>query len=265
MPRYAVVPAVLVLLLLALIAPAHAINFGDPDNGEHPYVGVMVAYNAGGERLWRCSGSMISARIFLTAAHCVYGAARVQVWFNETETELRAQGYPATGGTWGDPVAHPQYDDFVSFPITYDVGFVRLIEDAPVADYATLAPLGFLDQLATRRGQQDVSFTTVGYGLQSRKPTFEGVVTRLQATSDLVNLRSHLTDGYNLMTTNNPGDDRGGNCSGDSGGPILYSDTHMIVAVNSFGVAPHCKGNDYAWRTDIEATRTFLAANNALP
>ncbi len=264
MRRYVVVPAVL-MVLLALVVPVHAINYGEPDNGEHPYVGVMVAFDDAGEPLWRCSGALISARVFLTAGHCVYGADQVQVWFYETEAELRAQGYPLSGGTWGEPVAHPAFDDFVSFPVTYDVGFVRLEMDAPVTTYATLAPEGFLDQLATQRGRQNVTFTTVGYGLQSRKPTFESIVSRLKATSDLINLRSHLTDGYNLMTTNNPGDDRGGNCSGDSGGPILYADTDMIVAVNSFGMAPHCKGNDYAWRTDIEATLSFLAAHNALP
>ncbi|HEX6290280.1 MAG TPA: S1 family peptidase [Herpetosiphonaceae bacterium] len=253
------------MLLLALVVPAYAINYGEPDGDAHPYVGIMVAFDEAGTPQWRCSGSLISPRIFLTAGHCVYGAASVQVWFESTVEELRAVGYPLAGGTWGEPVAHPQYDDFASFPITYDVGFVRLVEDAPITEYGTLAEQGFLDDLATRRGTQDVSFTTVGYGLQSRKPRYESVITRYQATSDLINLRSHLTDGYNLMTTNNPGDDRGGNCSGDSGGPILYSDTDIIVAVNSFGMAPHCKGNDYAWRTDIEATLSFLAANNALP
>ena len=32
----------------------------------------------------------------------------------------------------------------------------------------------------------------------------------------------------------------------------------MIIAVNSFGVAPWCKGNDYAYRVDIQNTYDFL-------
>ncbi len=63
MRRYVVVPAVL-MVLLALVVPVHAINYGEPDNGEHPYVGVMVAFDDAGEPLWRCSGALISARVF---------------------------------------------------------------------------------------------------------------------------------------------------------------------------------------------------------
>ena len=58
----------------------------------------------------------------------------------------------------------------------------------------------------------------------------------MYAVSDLISLSNALVDGYGLMTTNNPGHDRGGNCSGDSGGPILWQDTDIIVAVNSFGL-----------------------------
>jgi secreted trypsin-like serine protease len=252
-------------LTVALIAPARAITYGEPDGDAHPYVGVMVAYDEAGAPLWRCSGSLISPTVFLTAGHCVYGAASAQVWFDSTRAELSAKGYPYTGGTTGTPIAHPEYDDFASFPITHDVGVVLLDEPVAMERYGELAEAGFLDGLATRRGLQDVTFTTVGYGVQSYKPRLESVVTRYQATSSLINLRSHLADGHNLMTTNNPGNNRGGNCSGDSGGPILYSNTDLIVAVNSFGIAPNCKGNDYAYRVDIEDTRDFLAAYVTLP
>ncbi|MBV9787142.1 MAG: trypsin-like serine protease [Chloroflexi bacterium] len=252
-------------LVLTLSIPAYAINYGEPDGDDHPYVGVMVAYDETGAPLWRCSGSVITPTVFLTAGHCVYGAASAQVWFESTRDELVAAGYPLAGGTTGTPIPHPEYDDFASYPITHDVGVVILDEPVTVARYAELPEENFLDGLATRRGLQDVTFTTVGYGVQSVKPRAESVVTRYQATSSLINLRSHLTDGHNLMTTNNPGNGRGGNCSGDSGGPILYSDSDLVVAVNSFGVAPNCKGNDYAYRVDIEDTREFLAAYVTLP
>ncbi len=80
------------------------------------------------------------------------------------------------------------------------------------------------------------------------------------ATSKLVNLRSALTKGYNLHTSNNPGKGHGtsgGACFGDSGGPVLYNDE--IVAVTSFGLNYNCKGADFAYRVDTDwAQADFL-------
>ena len=60
MGRLAIVFAVLVIGgVLAL--PAAAITDGQPDNDGHPYVGLMVAQDASGNPLWRCSGTLLSA------------------------------------------------------------------------------------------------------------------------------------------------------------------------------------------------------------
>jgi hypothetical protein len=77
----------------------------------------------------------------------------------------------------------------------------------------------------------------VGYGLQRVKPQQQADLVRYRGVVELVNLRSALTDGYNLHYTNNPGEGRGGpggTCFGDSGGPVLYDNTNIVVAVNSF-------------------------------
>jgi secreted trypsin-like serine protease len=73
-------------------------------------------------------------------------------------------------------------------------------------------------------------------------------------------MSSAYTDGYNIQLAKNPGLGNGsvGTCSGDSGGPIIHKETGYIVAVNSFGVAPYCKGNDYACRADIPCARDFI-------
>src|SRR5207247_9747064 len=70
------------------VGPASAVQFGQPDNGEHPYVGLLVAYDSNWVFLWRCSGTLISSHRFLTAGHCngfdpATGAtpAHAQVWF----------------------------------------------------------------------------------------------------------------------------------------------------------------------------------------
>ena len=43
---------------------------------------------------------------------------------------------------------------------------------------------------------------------------------------------------------------RGGSCFGDSGGPILYDSTDVILGVNSFVVNGQCAGVGFAYRTD---------------
>ena len=47
---------------------AHAIANDWVSDTEHPYVGLAVVYDANGEFVHRCSGSLIDARIFFTAA-----------------------------------------------------------------------------------------------------------------------------------------------------------------------------------------------------
>src|SRR5688572_17151038 len=60
---------------------ASAIVGGAPDGQAHPYVGVALQSSAEGTQL--CSGSLISARIFVTAAHCFADGSQVEVTFEE--------------------------------------------------------------------------------------------------------------------------------------------------------------------------------------
>src|SRR5262245_41362210 len=70
-----------VMLALAIAAAALAITNGQPDGNKHPYVGLMVALDKDGVPQWRCSGSLLSSTVFLTAGHCTEApAARVVVW-----------------------------------------------------------------------------------------------------------------------------------------------------------------------------------------
>ena len=56
---------------LAVVAtPASAITNDFVPDFAHPYVGLVVFYDADGEFLQRCSGTLISSTKFLTAGHC---------------------------------------------------------------------------------------------------------------------------------------------------------------------------------------------------
>ena len=81
------------------------------------------------------------------------------------------------------------------------------------------------------------------------------------ATEKLIGLNSATTDGFNIKTSSSPGNDRGGTCSGDSGGPLLYSTTDVVTAVDSFGINANCRGTDYQYRTDRAPVIGFILSH----
>lgn len=81
-------------------------------------------------------------------------------------------------------------------------------------------------------------------------------------TVHLVNLRSAMTDGWNLHYSSNPGQGHGGSggaCFGDSGGPVIHDG--YIVGVNSFVLNSNCKGSAFAYRVDTTVARDFINAH----
>jgi Trypsin len=262
--RKKLVMLVLIVLALVIATPASAVKFGQPDNGAHPYVGLIVFYDGGGVPQWRCTGTMVSARVMLTAAHCTELNGPARVWFDEDVSQVAE--YPNGGGDSYTGTAHasPWWQGGLFLPDTGDVGVV-VLDVAPNKGTAPMAGAGYLDSLATARGQQNVRFEVVGYGLQSVKPERVGVRVRLRAEVQLVNLTSQLTDGYNLHTTNNPGQGTGGGgtCFGDSGGAIFHEGN--IVAVNSFVLNANCAGASFGYRTDrqpvIDWVNGYIVAN----
>jgi hypothetical protein len=243
------------ILSALLVAPAGAVTYGEPDNGAHPYVGLVVFYDATGTPTHRCSGTLLSPRVFLTAGHCTFETASAQVWFQERVTA--ATGYPLTGGVTGTPYTHPNFTGELTVPATYDIGVVVLDKRVTMPAYGRLPREGVLDDLAIKRGEQDVTFTVVGYGLQQVKPREMREVTRLKATVKLTNLSSMLTDGFNLHTSNAPGTG-GGTCFGDSGGPVFLGNSATVAGVNSFVLNQNCKGASFAYRVDTADSLAFV-------
>ena len=273
--RLLVVLAALLVALL-VVAPASAITGNYVEDNEHPFVGLAVFYDASGEFSHRCSGSLLTPTVFLTAGHCTDGVESARIYFQQDAgahydpaTELDpVTGYPeyCADGTLGtlcatsDELYNFGFDDFAGFPNIKDVGLVILDQPIQLSEYGALASVGTLDDLATRRGQKELTFTASGYGLSESNPVHvTSFRERLMATSKLVNLGSHMTDGFNLQTNGN-GDGRGGTCSGDSGGPVFYGGTssNLIVAVTSFGLNSWCRGVDFAVRPDTAAVQEWI-------
>ena len=269
------------LLLFTLAAPAFAITGNWVEDFEHPFVGLVVFYDAKGEFLWRCSGSLISPKKFVTAGHCTdtaEGAVSARVYFQQDAgahydpaTQLDpVSGYPETcaSGTRGVVCATAKriynygFANFAGFPNTHDAGVVILDQKINLPEYGKLPAAGALDDAL--KAQQQTVFTSSGYGLTLRVQEHSALSnisfrSRLMATSTLTNLVSANTDGYNLQTQGN-GDGRGGTCSGDSGGPVFLggASSNLIVAVTSFGLNAICRGTDFSYRLDRQEVLDWI-------
>lgn len=285
MRKLLLVVAACVAALIVLPGSARGITGNFVTDNEHPYVGLVAFYDADGNFMWRCSGSLLTDRVFLTAGHCTDQDAEespvmARIWFEQNAggafdgTEDPNTGYP-NRCLPGDPLCVEStqlfdfgFDNFAGFPNIHDLGLIILPEDQAVdlPEYGQLASAGFLDTLlAGPRGQANTTFTLSGYGLTYSNPAKTvSYRVRLMALTKLVNLnQSHNTDGYNLALGGSPGGGRGGSCFGDSGGPAFYGGltSNTIVGVTSWGFGSNrqtCGGPGFVFRTDTQAAINWI-------
>jgi len=265
--------AALAALASCLATPAGAIVGGEIDDEQHPNVG-MFYFTQDGAR-FRCSGTLVSPTVLLTAAHCTAGATEVRVTFDSV-----AQPDPTRPTSPGDPsrfivgtaFAHPDWNEKLQLKNLLDIGVVRL--DAPAASIwpgITPAPLptaGLLDELAARSGLKKSAFEVVGYGVfyeqpesTPRTPTPVRDLTRRFTAAPLQNI-----NGETVKLQESDGDSKlgGGSCFGDSGGALLLDG--LLVGDTSWGGSQWCSGGAGGYqRTDTPDARAFLAGFVDLP
>jgi len=241
------------VLVFSTVSVASAVTDGELDGNGHPYVGLMVAQDAKGNPLWRCSGTLLSSKLFLTAGHCTEApAAHVEIWFAaDVESGIPANGYPYDGDVGGAPYTHPQYNPNAFY--LYDLGVVVLDKAVKMRKYGTLPELDVLDRLATQRGLQDITFTAVGYGLQESFPDAaawkeNNVRMRMVAYPHLLQINTGFTGDFSLLLSNNTA--TGGTCFGDSGGPNFIGNSNVLAGVTSYGLNSTCAGTGGVYRVD---------------
>jgi len=261
--------AVLALSAIA-VAPAAAITDGSLDGTDHPYVGLMTAHAADGDYLWRCSGTLISPTIFVTAGHCTETpAASAVIYFEtgpiipdpaftlETRNCVGIAGYPCGGGSVGAVFGHPQYNPNAFF--LFDLGVVELAAPVALSEYGALPAL---DALEGMKPSSKTGFTSVGYGLQQSFPdatAWKDVAERVRmvANPHLVQINTGFVGDFAVLLSNNA--HTGGTCFGDSGGPNFIGDTNVLAGVTSFGLNPTCGGTGGVYRLDRTDDLTWLA------
>jgi Trypsin len=286
MPRRFALLIALAVAVTVFVGPAGAITGNYQKDFTHDYVGLVVFYTdtdpvspTHDPFSHRCSGTLISSTVLVTAGHCTEGVDHARVYFqqaaapNYSSANFFGNGGDVTTGYPYGPGSQPQFTrtgtpynfgfhDFEGFPDIKDVGVVIL--DAPYNTasglYGLLPSAGQVsDYIAESGSKKAATFTASGYGLSDTTPAPVSFRERLMATAYLINDHSANTDGFNLQTTANASQGKGGTCSGDSGGPIFIGTTRVIAAVSSFGFNARCRGVDFSYRLDRQPVLDWIA------
>jgi secreted trypsin-like serine protease len=253
-------------LMSATAQPAGAIIGGERDE-VHTNVGVVRFTTADGR--FRCSGTLISPTVVLTAGHCTGDsgdspATNVYVSFNTDlpsdplaagitpeESATRAANY-ITGTAHPDP----GWDGKLSISKQHDQGVVVLDQPAttkwPGITPAPLLPVGTLD--ANQGALKKETFTLVGYGVDIGAKKTQIVVTeRRSTTSFLKNVQDEVVA---FQINDRDSKAGGGSCFGDSGGPVFLGP--YVAGDASYVNSLTCNATGAYQRVDTAYSRAFL-------
>jgi secreted trypsin-like serine protease len=236
-------------VLVFVPGSAGAITNGHKDTqNRYPFVGLLAFYDSDGAYMHRCTGTLLSPTVVLTAAHCTDGTATAYAYFSvNVPDDFRENPTGFLGTTY----THPAFKT----NLHNDVGVVVLDDPVNRNEYPVLASVRFLTDLKVAHEIQDDSFVAVGYGVLNGFPPPRLVdnESRWVGRSPYRGLKKN-----NLHLFQNPvPDGAGGTCFGDSGGPHFWNDTLIIVSVTSWGDA-NCRANDQTQRVDIPSVLDWL-------
>ncbi|MEV5103533.1 trypsin-like serine protease [Streptomyces massasporeus] len=273
--------------VLATALPSSAINsYNAAPAPERTEVGALVAtWDDDGDPAtpdrvdWVCTGTMIDADTFLTAAHCTSDWPD-NVRFHVSLDQDVQSGLDAAKKYPGDPAAqaaavavrgtahtHPDYPGPASD--THDIAVIQLPAAQMKARWSfTPATLPTANQLG-RLGPQGLNTTdwlVAGYGTQEAVngpggQTHPGGGVRMKAPVTF----NALNDSWARLGMTAP-QGNGGACYGDSGGPnfAVIGGRSILAATTITGDTP-CYATNVTYRLDTPGARAFLSPFTKLP
>jgi len=234
-------------------APARITN-GTPTGTSYGSVGnLFVDEDNDGDWDWRCSGTLISATVFLTAGHCYEEGATYYVTFAPVALPV-SEPLSANTSLISSTTAylHPDY----RFPYN-DMAVVILPAGSTTGITPTpLAPEGYLVDVKSEGAWGQKTATVVGYGTASfgQGPYY----TQNDAVRRYADLKLISFNAYYLQLKNNAVKaGMTGACYGDSGGPVLIDG--YLVGVTSWVLPAGCHGISGYSRVDTESAIDFLS------
>jgi Trypsin len=268
--------AAAVTAMLLPVAPAGAITPGTADQIDNVHTGVGMVRFTQPDGRFRCTGTLITSTVVLTAAHCTDQSTKVMVSFdNPGPLDPEAEGITPQQKAerlaryiTGTALTHPDWRNKLQLNGLKDTGVVVLDSPAttdprwPNAQAYPLPPRttpAYLDVLAAKGGLKGTPFTLSGYGTFFQKPEDGSQkkilirdLTRRQTTAGLQNLTS---DVIKLHENEKDSQFGGGTCFGDSGGPVFLNG--FVVGDTSFG-GSMCIGEGGYQRVDTAVIRDWL-------
>jgi hypothetical protein len=248
------------------VQPAAAITGGERDE-VHTNVGVVRFTTEAGR--FRCSGTLISPTVVLTAGHCTgetgdSPATNVFVSFNtDLPLDPLAAGIPpkeradrAKNYITGTAHPDPGWTGKLSISQQHDQGVVVLDAAAttkwPDITPAPLLPVGALD--ANQGELKNETFTLVGYGVDIGEKKSQIVIPeRRSTTSYLKNVQDEVVA---FQTSESDSKAGGGACFGYSGGPAFLG--QYVVGDASYVNSLQCNATGAYQRVDTPYSRAFL-------
>lgn len=250
---------------------AQAITDGQPDAGEHPYVGELIFFDAdfvdprfddpGG--WFSCSATMLSPTVVVTAGHCTFGvgldgestttgggdgSGGNDIWLDVSEN-AHFDGFPASADYDRDE-NDERYEDRAAFlnaspfwhrgtshphPEFADAPFFHHDAGVVVLDEPipmdTFGTIPTLDYLDRYQGQPHHLFEVVGYGLTKSGP-FTAEGGDTRLKGDVkLNTLHSVPPDTFVLLSNNPGKPHKGGTCFGDSGGPTFDDTNSNLVV----------------------------------